>query len=352
MMLLERHQAQAGAPQFFVGTSPAVPRSTQPICTVILDAEEDFDWGSPIQGTVHSTSHMKDVRLLHTILAAYGIVPAYLITYPVLENADVVRIVRAQVERGHCVVGAQLHPWVTPPFDDVLGRRTSFLGNLKPDLEEQKLVALKSKFREVFGFEPTIYRAGRYGLSSHTGNLLEKHGFLIDTSVAPRTTFAIEGGPDYTGHDYELFWFGQRRALLEVPLCRAIVGWAGRQAPELYRQLSGPRLSRMHVPAIVSRLHCAERITLSPEGNDVAAMRRLVLGLRARGQQFFALSFHSSSLQAGHNPYVRSKAELHAFYDRLSATLDFLASDISMRFVSISRLPEFLIQPRAGEAGP
>jgi hypothetical protein len=295
---------------------------------------------------------MGNVRTLHTILAAYGVIPAYLLTYPVLENIDVVRIVRAQLNRGHCVAGVQLHPWVTPPFDDVLAHRTSFSANLKADLEEQKLIALKSKFQEVFGFAPTVYRSGRYGLSGHTGLLLEQHGFLIDTSVAPRTNFLAEDGPDYTRHEYELYWFGQHRALLEVPLCRSIVGWAGSLAPELYRRLSEPRLSRLHVPAVLTRSRCAERITLSPEGNDVAAMRRLVLGLRARGQQIFALSFHSSSLQAGQNPYVRSKADLHAFYDRLSAILDFLASDMSMHFASISEIPEFLAEPRPFHARP
>ena len=83
----------------------------------------------------------------------------------------------------------QLHPWVTPPFEEAALLRNSFLGNLDPDLEERKLVALTTRFGQCFGFEPTVFRAGRYGLSRHTAGLLEKHGLQIDTSLAPRTRF-------------------------------------------------------------------------------------------------------------------------------------------------------------------
>ena len=310
-----------------------------------IDAEEDFDWELPIQGTLHSTVHIRNIRNLHELLIAYGAIPIYLLTYPVLEDADMVRIIRREVDKNHCAVGVQLHPWVTPPFDDVLTHSRSFSGNLEANMEEKKLLALKRKFRESFGFDPQVYRAGRYGLSHQTGMLLEKHGFTIDTSLAPRTNFMADGGPDYSDYDYQLFWFGAQRNLLEIPLCRGVVGWAGPLASALYRGLSSPLLSELHVPSVLTRSRCAERITLSPEGNDVAAMRRLVHGLRAKGQNIFTLSFHSSSLQAGRNPYVQSRADLHGFYDRLSAILDYLATSMSFQFASILEIPDMLVTP-------
>ena len=328
----------------FGALTPAVPLPGCRICTLAIDAEEDFDWDSPIRGTSNSTSHMRNVRVLETILGAYGIVPTYLLTFPVLEDADVVRIIRRQLDRGTCAVGIQLHPWVTPPFNEAPSHRVSFPGNLDTDLEERKLIALKAKFIECFGHAPTAYRAGRYGLGEHTPLLLEKHGFAIDTSIAPRTSFTAEGGPDHTGYDCNLFWFGKERRLLEVPLCRSIVGWAGQYAPMLYRALARSS-SPSGLLSILARLRCAERITFSPEGNDVPAMRRLARGLVARNQAVLALSFHSSSLQVGRNPYVQSKAELHAFYDRLSAILDHLASGLSFRFAGLAQLPDFLAQP-------
>jgi hypothetical protein len=329
----------------FAGVTPASLRHPGPVAMVVIDAEEDFDWNTPVQGTQTSTTHMKNVRVLQHLLSAFGIVPTYLLTYPVLEDAEVVAILRRQVSKGQCIVGIQLHPWVTPPFDETPSTRRSFSGNLEDNLEEQKLVSLKAKFSQTFGIDPVIYRAGRYGLSEGTGHLLEKHGFEIDTSIAPRTNFEEEGGRDYSGFGYQPFWFGEHRRLLEIPLCRDVVGWAGQWACPLYQAFSGPVLSRLHAPSILTRSRCAERVTLSPEGNDVAAMQRLVHGLLARGQQVFSLSFHSSSLQVGRNPYVQSKADLHHFYDRMSAMLDHMATRLAFRFVSTMEAPALLVPP-------
>lgn len=340
------------SPPLFTGVVPAVPKLGGSIGLIVIDAEEDFDWATPVQGTRTSTAHMKNVRVLRELLSAYSIVPTYLLTYPVLEDAEVMHIVRRQFEAGHCTLGVQLHPWVTPPFDDAPSRRRSFSGNLEGNLEERKLVVLKARFREVFGFDPLVYRAGRYGLSETSSEILEKHGFEIDTSVAPRTNFSTEGGVDYTGYDCRPFWFGRQRRLLEVPLCRGVVGWAGSFAPSLYRSVAGGLSSRYHIMSVLTRSRCAERITLSPEGNDTGAMRRLVLGLRTQGQQIFTLSFHSSSLQVGHNPYVQSKADLHGFYDRMSATLDYLATALAFRFASITEIPAQLIPPPSIGSNP
>ena len=334
----------------FTGMIPVQGRCTGLIGTVVIDAEEDFDWNTPIQGTENSTAHMKNVRVLGPLLAAFRIVPSYLLTYPVLEDPDVVAILRRQLDKGQCVLGVQLHSWVTPLLDGSSSNRHSFLGNLEANLEEKKLVTIKMRFRQAFGFDPIINRAGRYGLSRHTSHLLEKHGFCIDTSVAPRTNFAGVGGCDYTDYDCSPFWFGKERTLLEIPLCRAIVGWGGKWASKLYQYLTNPRLSQLHAPSVLTRSRCAERVTLSPEGNDVPAMHRLIDGLRTRGQQVFTLSFHSSSLEAGRNPYVQSRADLHGFYDRMSAILDYMVTDRSIRFVGTEDIPGILIPPASRAA--
>ncbi len=331
----------------FPNVTSSVARSSRPVCALAVDAEEDFDWDRPFAGTRYTTACMKNVRDLQEIVGAYGIVPTYLLTYPVLEDADVVHILRRQLRRGECAVGVQLHPWVNPPFDSSEGAGASFSGNLAPALEERKLVELNRRFVQCFGIEPLVYRAGRYGIGPHTASMLERHGFTVDTSLAPRTVSTDEGGPDHSDYDYETFWFGEQRRLLELPLCRSIVGWGGRWAPAIYRRLSTPALARLRVPGVITRLRCAERITLSPEGNDVAAMLRLVRHLRARGQTIFVLSFHSSSLAAGLNPYVQTKAQLHGFYDRLSQVLDTMASKLGFEFASLADLPGRLAERAA-----
>lgn len=333
-------------PSIFPGARPAVLPDGRPVCTIVVDAEEDFDWLTPTYGTAHTTANMRSLRALQEIAGAYGLPPTYLLTYPILQSPEIVQALRRRVERGECELGVQLHPWVTPPFDAASASDTSFAGHLAPELERRKLVELARKFAECFGTPARMYRAGRYGLGEHSAALLDELGFTIDTSLAPRTNFASEGGPDFASYAYRPFWFGTRRPLLEVPLCREIVGWGGRLAPALYHTASAaPAAAGLPLLGLASRLRCAERITLSPEGNDFRAMARLARRLHAAGQRVFVVSFHSSSLAVGRNPYVQTKAELHGFYDRLSAILAFMADTYDTRFCRLSDLPGLLAPP-------
>jgi hypothetical protein len=331
---------QPDAPSLFDNVSRPAAMLRRPLCCLAVDAEEDFDWTRPVYATGYSTDCMYHIADLQEILAAYDLRPTYLLTYPVLEDDAAVRMIRREHQRGACDMGIQLHPWVTPPFDEP-NDQASYLGSLHPAVEERKLVTLIARFRRAFGSDPVSFRAGRYGLSAVTTGLLEAYGFVVDTSLAPRTDFQPQGGPDFSGYDCEPFWFGRHRRLLELPLCRSLVGWSGQLAPWLYQAAAHASLAPWHVPAVLSRLRCAERVTLSPEGNDTSAMLRLLRHRRRNGQTVFSLSFHSSSLVPGRNPYVRSKADLHVFYDRLSAILDAMAS-WDFDFVALTDIPNLV----------
>lgn len=313
------------------------------LACVAIDAEEDFDWLQPVSGTAYTTECMRELGQLQSILGTYGAYPTYLLTYPVLRDKVAVRGLRRHFERGECALGLQLHTWVTPPLEGPDGVAGSFSNNLGPELEEQKLLSLSRAFVEAFGSAPLVFRSGRYGVSAVTAALLEKHGFTVDTSVAPHTNFAEERGPDFEEFEYMPFWFGERRRLLEVPLCRSIVGWGGALGREAYRRLGQPALAGLPLQGLLTRSRAAERITLSPEGNSLGDMRRLVRWLVGRGSAVLPLSFHSSSLAVGRNPYVGSKAELHLFYDRLSGALEYLADSVGSRFVTLPELPALML---------
>jgi hypothetical protein len=182
-------------------------------------------------------------------------------------------------------------------------------------------------------------------MSARTPGLLEKHGFRVDTSMAPCTSFASDEGPDFSPYDYTPFWFGRGRRVLELPLCRSIAGWGGPVARRAYRWLAANEQPMPYLPALLAWSRCAERVTLSPEGNNVGAAARLIADLLQRRQPLFALSMHSSSFSVGQNPYVRNRAELHGFYDRLSAILDMLASRFAVRFVAGPDLPDLVGDP-------
>ena len=326
----------------FQNVTPLTERADRPLCALAVDAEEDFDWEHPVSSTKYSTECMRNLSDLQSIAGAYGLRPTYLLTYPVLEDEEAVRGLQRYFARGECDLGLQLHPWVTPPLEGPTTIDASFAGNLAPELEERKLLVLKGKFEARFGFSPTVYRAGRYGLGPFTAALLERHGFEVDVSLAPRTRATSEGGPDFQHFDCTPFWFGAHRRILELPLCRSLVGWGGRPAFACYQSLSPTQFPGPQLTSMLTRARAAERLTLSPEGNDFHAMSRLVHSLVKRRQAVMTVSLHSSSLALGRSPYVRSRADLHGLYDRLSGILSLLSDTIAARFTHLSDIPRLL----------
>ena len=335
----------AAARDAFANPCPTPKNRGRMLCTMVVDAEEDFNWTKPVFGTNHSVANMRSIDVLQTIANAYGLPPTYLLTYPVLQDAGVVERLARLESDGRCQLGVQLHPWVTPPFDpgqDGANVALSFAGNLPAAVERAKLTTLCDRFEACFGHRPEMYRAGRYGIGPETPRLLEELGFRVDTSIAPRTDFSSQGGPDFTDIGYEPFWFGTRRRLLELPLCREIVGWAGPLAPRTYDVARRRLPAAAKATAVASWTRAAERITMSPEGNRASEMRRLAKALARDGTTPLAISFHSSSLVAGLNPYVGTKNDVHAFYDRISSILSFMRNTLDARFVGLGDLPGLL----------
>src|SRR4051812_40547390 len=92
----------------FPSMRPAGVRSNTAATTIVVDAEEGFDWGTPLSGAVYTTSNMRQIDILQQLASAYGIAPAYMLTYPILTVPEIVANLRRYNERGECEVGVQL----------------------------------------------------------------------------------------------------------------------------------------------------------------------------------------------------------------------------------------------------
>ena len=187
-----------------------------------------------------------------------------------------------------------------------------------------------------------VYKAGRYGLGRSTAGLLENEGFLVDTSLIPRTRYTDAGGPNFAKFDYGPFWFGKRRRLLELPVTRALTGLLANAVPGLYDLTERKAFRSMRAAGLLARTGLMERITLSPEGSDLPAMRRLMRTLLKRGERIFTFSYHSPSLEPGNTPYVRSQHDLAVFLDRISGFLSFFRDELGGMFLTVKELHDQL----------
>lgn len=333
--------------------APAAPRPiTLPCSTVsvVVDVEEEFDWSEPFSSESIGVEAIRWINLGHTVLTACGITPAYLLTWPIARSEVAAALFREMVEAGTCEIGAQLHPWVTPPIEEAIGAFNSFPSNLPADLERRKNERLIAAIEEATGVRPRIYKAGRYGLDLRRADMLAGLGFQVDTSVMPFHDFSSAGGgPDFFGLPSGPFWVGETGSLLCLPSTQDMVGLlAGWLPAGLLRALFTPRMERLRIPGVLARLGLLERLRLSPEGYGFDTAKRLIDACRRRGHAAFVLSFHSPSLRPGCTPYVRNEAELGHFLDMIHATLRYLIDEVGARPVSVLGLHRMLAGEAAG----
>jgi len=339
-------------PQSVGARFPRVTGDAGPLLLVVVDTEEEFEWGAPFSPSNTSCRAMRSVHRVQAVLDRFGVRPTYVIDYPVATEPDGYEPLLEIFRDGRCAIGAHLHPWVNPPQVEPISSANSFACNLEPALEREKLRRLRAAVAERFGITPRVYKAGRYGLGAASVDAVRALGFDIDASINPHWDYAVYGGPSFAAFDARPFWFGGEPRLLEVPCSSGFVGAAGPLAPALHRWASTPALERLRMPGILDRLGLASRIMLSPEGYTLDEMVRLADTLIARGVGTLTLSYHSPSAAVGHTPYVRSQRDLDEFLGRLEGFLEHFFRRPGGRTTTHEAFRDSLVNMRESVAGP
>ncbi len=299
-----------------------------------VDTEEEFDWNAPFQRSGYGVDHVGELARFQAFCEEIGAHPVYLVDWPITQTPRAIEIIGAAAQRGAAELGVQLHPWVSPPFEEELSEANSFPGNLPRELEAAKFEALRTAVEDAFGTTPIIYRAGRYGVGSATASMLSDGGIAIDSSVRSLFDYSAADGPDFSDYPSVPYWLDDDRTLLELPLTTIYWGILRKQGKRLHRlQRHTPRFF-----AAFSRLRLLERVPLTPEGVTIEeAIRGIDIALDDE-LPVLVLSLHSPSLAPGFTPYVQDAEGVEAIYAWLRAIYAYL----QQRSVRSARLPEIL----------
>ena len=295
-----------------------------------IDTEGDNQWDAAARAN-QTFENLYALPRLHALFARHGVRPTYVITHPVATDPRSADVLRSLLARGDCEVGAHHHAWETPPCtqDDV--RRHPYALELPRRQFEQQLESLTEAITAAVGRRPVSYRSGRYGFSASHVAPLEKHGYLVESSVAPLFYESHKGGPEFVEAPLTPYFLAYDNAtrpgcsqLLEVPVSAALnrrlprpLQYAYARAPFNYtakRALRALRLLRMQ--------------WLRPSYSSLDDMIALATNLSARGEPVLNLIFHSSEAIVGGSPYNRTQAELDAFCDRLERFFAFATKEL------------------------
>ena len=307
-----------------------------PELLIVVDTEEEFDWTAPFSRDSVATSAIPAQARAHEIYDRLGIVPTYVIDYPVATDPAAVAFLKALRDAGKAEIGAHLHPWVTPPHIEAVTTHNSYHCNLPPELERAKIAALTAAIEQGFGVRPIAFKAGRYGYGPHTGRALAELGYKVDCSLVPHTDLSGDGGPDFRGRPDRPHWLPE--GLLEVPLTVGFLGALPRLGEKADWLFDSPNAGRLRLPGVLARSGLVARSRLTPEGTPPDEQCRLLAGMAARGHSTFSLTYHSPSLAPGHTPYVKDEADLAAFLASIAQVLTFFRDELGGSFTTLSRV--------------
>lgn len=286
-----------------------------------VDAEEEFDWRAPLDRHQHRIDAVPALRKFQQFCEGFGVAPVYLVDYPIATSIGAVDALRDPIAAGRAEVGVQLHPWVNPPHDEEVNSFNSYAGNLPPELERAKFMALRDAIEKNFNATPRSFRCGRYGAGPNTAQILIEGGITVDTSVRSSFDYSSDGGTNYRDHPNRPYWLDREAGLLELPLTTVYWGALGRWGPFLY-----PRMWRLpQLRGAMAHAGLLDRIPLTPEGVTIKEAIRAIDVAVALELPVLVLSFHSPSLMVGNTPYVRDHDDLDAFYDWWRAIFAHLA---------------------------
>ena len=319
------------------------PASWPPTLVVVIDTEEEFDWNGAFDPSSTSVVNIGLQPLAQEIFDRHGVVPTYVVDYPVASTPAAADVLCQIAAEGRCEIGAHLHPWVNPPIDDLVHGRYSYPGNLPPPVERQKLRVLTETITAVFGTRPGVYKAGRYGIGAATPGILRELGYAVDASVVPHTDFSADGGPDFRDAPADPFMIDDQ--ICELPLSVHFVGRLAVYGPRLYPRLSGAAARWLHLIGCFSRLGLLSRLRLTPEGHSLADLMRQTRSAIAAGTRLFMLTYHSSSLLPEATQYVRTVADQRAFLATLDGYLRFFVAELGGRPDTVARVAATL-RPR------
>lgn len=300
---------------------------SKPQLIIVIDTEEEFDWSQPPERNNIAVSAMSKIHLVQDVFNEYGIVPCYVVDYPIASQEDAYAPLKEFLDNKQCEIGAHCHPWVNPPFDEQVTISNMYPGNLGYDTEKNKIAQLQQQIAQSFEIQTEIYKAGRYGVGENTTRILEELGFSVDLSICSAFDYRSDGGPDFSDSLTEPYWFGTNNKLLEIPLSGAFVGLAGSLSKTLYN-ISG-HLNKIKARGVLSKLSIVDRLMLSPEGYTTQEHIKLTRFLMNNGVRTFTWNFHSPTVVPNMTMYTSNNKQVEQFLDSFRRYFDFFLGELS-----------------------
>lgn len=307
---------------------------------VTIDTEEEGRWSPSYPATGNTCRNIQRLPRIQSIFTKLGVVPTYLVDYPVAADVDARKVLAGFLSEGRVEIGAHMHPWCNPPLN---GNGTATYPHTLPAaIQAAKLETLCEAIENAFGTKPTSYRAGRWGFDLTSVPVLENIGIKVDTSVNPLWWDPADSALVFVRAPLRPYRIAPDdvcrpggSSLVEVPTSGLVVGRHGPIVEKLIR-IIGP------VRGLRRVWRRAGLAFLKPEEYGFEEMRQVVDTMAERGLNVFNVAFHSSVALPGATPYAADERELDQFCERLERILEHILARHQATPLALSDVPAVL----------
>ena len=289
-----------------------------------IDTEADNQWKRGIELSTHK---LRFIPKLQKLCLQYKICPTFLVTSEVCADDYAKDLLGGYREAHQAEIGAHLHIWTTPPFEDKDGFRYNdhnhgFATELPESLLRKKVEHLTQQIENTFGERPTSFRSGRFGFDETCAGILLDNGYVVDSSVTPYVDWSSQkgmpegtGGPDFTdkGAQHYSISIGER-TLLEIPVTILPTKFPFTVSDRMNRIYSS--LGNTLIAKGAKKLSFGTQpVWLRPyRTTTLGTLKKVIDEARKRNLEFVTMMFHSSELMPGCSPYRNSDREVEALY--------------------------------------
>lgn len=294
---------------------------------ITIDTESDIQKSGTDSVTI---KNLKALPRFQTLCEKYGIIPTYLITYEVAEDKEMSGSLKKWQDMGYAEVGAHLHPWTTPPFNEG-DRKLRFPNELTDQELSAKFDSLNESIKRAVGKPATSYRAGRWGFDNRQADILKKFAYLADCSITPKIDWRNMGGPDFRFSSIYPSRFPN--GLIEVPMTILFSGLLKSEKTFFSNIFIG--IPENFLKKVLNKLFLGRkwfRVFPNSAKEDWQKLYRTASKLKLPAMLFM---FHSNDLMAGTGQFTKTKADEERIFNQLEELFAFV-KEVKMNSITLS----------------
>lgn len=298
---------------------------------ISLDVEEEGLFSGQYASTGTKVTNVALLKRLEPLSLRLGFPLTLFCAWSVFTSQEAMQTVLFMRDKCKAEIGAHLHHWSTPPYDDVKSQGSpTRTDKLNQDLLKARLVSLLEAGKQASGAGITSFRMGRWDLKKEILPLLTELGIKVDSSICPLRAFS--NGPDHFLAPAAPYWvYTPSGRILEAPLTQIPI------IPALARIW---HLTFKNYPKLMDSFHFFGALSANPVWHSSKIMQLAVKRHYARGGRVLNLFWHSSEMMPGASPNIPDQTAADALIAKIIFFCKWLKHEFRINAITMNQLTD------------